>query len=130
MRELHTKGRKYFRAIIPSKSTVQLVCKAVDAYTRHKSPYKVDYLPNTLGGGEWVNFEDTPVMQAVVSASGLENAAKTRRITIRASCDTVTITKHNHLMMAGFKINDRSAVTPLTKRPLYIQATTTQKEES
>jgi hypothetical protein len=69
-----------------------------------------------------IEFDLEKVLQVVLRATGLYEAAKERRIEVPQSSDTTNITKNVSFIIYGIKINDRAAVCPITKRPLDIPA--------
>jgi hypothetical protein len=131
VRAIQVRSQKYSRdCVLPSSTSIQRVAAIVEAYAKPRIPYTIANLPQDLGGGEIISFDDAAVIRMLLGASGLLEAAKRRRITIPTSCDTTVVTKNCHFMLAGIKINDRAACCPFTKLPLFIHQTATSKEES
>jgi hypothetical protein len=124
LRTLETDGEKKIlpNTILCSSGTVKRVRKIVEAHANTTIPYRLESLPAVHGRGEVVSFDTPTVVKLVVGACGLRQAAKERRLCKPQSCDTTNITKNMSICMYGFKVVDRAAICPVSKRPLWLQA--------
>lgn len=118
------------QTILPSKSSISRCSKIVEQYGKTRAPYTLSNLPKELGGGEMASFEETDVIPIVLGASGMKEAATIRRIPCPCSADTTRVSKNIHLMLFGFKVNDRASICPLSKRPLFLSKTNNREEAS
>jgi hypothetical protein len=119
-----TQGRKHTQDVmLPSASAVKNVARIIEAFGKYLVSYLMTNLPEGLRGGEPVSFSKPDAIKLLLKATGLQEAAKTRQIVLPSSCDTVVVSKNAHFLMEGLKINDRTALTPVTKRPLFLAGT-------
>jgi hypothetical protein len=80
-------------------------------------------LPEEFAGGEHVLFSKPDGIKLLLKAKGLQEAYKTRQIVLPSSCNKAVVSKNVHFVMSGLKINDRRALTPVTKWPLFLART-------
>jgi hypothetical protein len=122
VRAIQIRNQRYSRdCVLPSSSTIQRVAAIVETYAKPRIPYTISNLPQNLGGGEIISFDDGAVIRMLLESAGLLEAAKTRRITIPTSCDTTVLTKNCHFVLAGIKINDRAACCPVCLHTASLQ---------
>jgi hypothetical protein len=125
LRTLETSREKKIipNTILCSSGMVKRVRKIVEAHAKTTIPYRLESLPAKHRRGEVASF-DTPtvVVKLVVGACGLRQGAKERRLCKPQSCGTTNITKNMSICMYGFKVTNRAAICPVSKRPLWLQA--------
>lgn len=113
---LETNGKNYVcSTILPSTHKMQLAFEAVEQVGATLAPYSIVLaLPNGEGS-EGIHFDYEKMMRLIFKSFELDNAALEKSISI----DGVTLTHFLSHVMAGFKIEDRGVIDPITKKPLY-----------
>ncbi len=131
-RTLETDGeKKYHRhTILCSSGSIKRVRTIIKNFANTSLPYDIDALPEDHGRGEVISFHTKTVVKLTVGACGLKEAAKERRICYPQSCDTTNITKNVSICMYGFKIVDRAARCPVSKRPLWLHVEAGEQTQS
>jgi hypothetical protein len=131
-RTLETDGqKKYHRhTILCSSGSIKRVRTIIENFANTSLPYEIDALPEDHGRGEVISFHTKTVVKLTVGACGLKEAAKERRICYPQSCDTTNITKNVSICMYGFKIVDRAARCPVSKRPLWLHVEAGEQTQS
>jgi hypothetical protein len=117
MRSLETKGVTYVHGtVLPSASSIQRIFKMVERVGQKKIPFQLQHLEQ----GEAIFFDEENVLVLLIQAYGLHGIGKLRAIRIAQTLDGANLTKHFTHVMGGLKMNDPSAVCPLTGAPLFV----------
>jgi hypothetical protein len=116
MRKLQTKGEKYYRgSAIACEKGVRRVMGAMEAYGD-------DHLPAEYGlhdgKYDYVRFNPKDVVEKTLAAHGVPPSPD-HQVNISQSMDGTRITKNLNCTVTGFKVNDKSAICPATKKPLF-----------
>jgi hypothetical protein len=132
LRTLETDGQKKYlpNTILCSSGSIKRVRKIIEGFAKTSIPYHLDALPPEHGQGEVISFDTKTVVKLSVGACGLKKDAEERRLCYPQSCDTTNITKNMSIMMYGFKIVDRAARCPVSKRPLWLHAAEGEQTQS
>ena len=104
-----------------AQSTISDFSKRAEAYAVRNFgiTLTVEKLPKKLGGGEIVSMPDKKVIEHVLNLYGLMGEAKERSITLPFSCNGVKISSKTNFFICSYKVNDRKAICPNKKKPLY-----------
>jgi hypothetical protein len=67
VRVIQVRNQRYSRdCVFPSSSTIQRVAAIVETYAKPRIPYTISNLPQNLGGGEIISFDDGAVIRIYV----------------------------------------------------------------
>ena len=116
LRSLETNNVKYVRgSLLPSSASIRREFATIEAMGAIQAPF--DLLPHPTG--ESIKFDYQKVLSLLIKAYGMHEQGLTRSLRFAQSIDGSNLTKHITHVMAGIKINDKSAVCPLTGVPLF-----------
>jgi len=117
LRTCETNGAKYYHhSILPCSADIRRVGAEVEAFAGNIIPYK----HGTLGtGGEFVEWVPQQMISMVIKGFGLEEEAKKRSISIHQAMDGAQLSKNITHVTYGFKMADRGALCPFSKKPLF-----------
>jgi hypothetical protein len=119
LRSLEHMNRKYWKfCILPSRASLQRVAVQVQLFGQMKCPFQHVMMEGT---GEGIEFDHKKTLAAILEACGLSEIAKQRCIMLAGTVDGSDLSKHLGFIMGGLKINDFSAINPITKRPIYAE---------
>ena len=116
LRSLETNNIKYFQgSLLPSSACIKRECATLEAIGAVKAPFEL------LGHatGESIKFDYGKVLSLIIKAYKMHDTGLERSLRFAESIDGANLTKHITHVMAGLKINDKSAVCPLTNVPLF-----------
>jgi len=117
LRTCETKGTKYYRnSILPCSADIRRVGAEVEEFAEKLIPYQHGTLDT---GGEFVQWDPEEMIAMVVKGFGLEEQAKERSITIHQAMDGAQLSKNITHVTYGFKMADRGAICPFSKKPLF-----------
>jgi len=117
LRSCETNGRKYYRnSILPCSAEIRRVGAEVEEFAAKLIPYKYGTLDT---GGEFVEWEPEEMIAMVIKGFGLDQQAKERSITIHQAMDGAQLSKNITHVTYGFKMADRGAFCPFSKKPLF-----------
>jgi len=117
LRTCETKGKKYYRnSILPCSADIRCVGAEVEEFAEKLIPYQHGTLDT---GGEFVEWVPEEMIAMVVKGFGLEQQAKERSITIHQAMDGAQLSKNITHVTYGFKMADRGALCPFSKKPLF-----------
>jgi len=117
LRTCETKGKKYYRnSILPCSADIRRVGAEVEEFAEKLIPYQHGTLDT---GGEFVEWVPEEMIAMVVKGFGLEQQAKERSITIHQAMDGAQLSKNITHVTYGFKMADRGALCPFSKKPLF-----------
>jgi len=117
LRTCETNGAKYYRhSILPCSADIRRVGADVEAFAEKIIPYKHGILET---GGEFVEWVPQEMIAMVIKGFGLEEQAKERSITIHQAMDGAQLSKNITHVTYGFKMADRGALCPFSKKPLF-----------
>jgi len=120
LRSLETNGIQYVRGtILPSTHEMRKSFELVEQVGNVLAPYSLSHLPD----GEAIKFDYGKMIKLIFRSFGLDNIALEREVALSLSIDGATLTKFLGHVMAGFKVKDRAAVDPITKKPLFVADT-------
>jgi hypothetical protein len=103
--------------VLPSPAALKRIAEVVEHYGNHICPFTTGFLPN--GGGEFVEFDPKSVVSLIVKSFQLEDIAKTRPVTLSQSIDGAQLNKRDTHVLYGMKVNDKAAICPVTKQPIF-----------
>jgi hypothetical protein len=109
--------KRAYNKVLPSPASLKRTAAIVEHYGNHICPYTTGFLPN--GGGEFVEFDVKAVLSLIVKSFQLEEVAKTRSIGLSQSIDGAQLNKRDTHVLYGLKVNDKAAICPVTKRPIF-----------
>jgi hypothetical protein len=123
LRTLETGEEKYVRdTIIPSTNKIQNVFTLIEELGAVRCPYTcVSYK-----GGESIKFEYMKAFKTVLEAHGLTEKAANEYVAIANSIDGALLQNSITHVMAGIKIQDKTAINPLTGLPLCMECNSWQ----
>ncbi len=110
--EVESGGEKYFRGTMPSPAAIKRQAAKIEWFARSKFPFKL----RKTKQGEAIRFHHGKLLKGLVKAFHLEEAGKSRSLSIGFSIDGASWTKNMDVTIAGFRITDRAARDPLTKQ--------------
>ncbi len=117
LRSCETKGSKYYRnSILPCSADIRRVGAKVEQFAEKLIPYQHGTLDS---GGEFVEWIPKQMIAMVIKGFGLEDEAKRRSITIHQAMDGAQLSKNITHVTYGFKMADRGAFCPFSKKPLF-----------
>jgi hypothetical protein len=112
LRNVETKGKRYYRgSVLPSPACLKRVAKVVETKAQELCP--IEEIQTEWGKG--LQFCEARTVKLVFDSYGLTEKAKTESVSISESIDASKISSNLSCITAGFKVNDISAVDPLTK---------------
>jgi hypothetical protein len=86
---------KLWQLPFPGTTTIQHFSSMVEFYANENGyTYEISNLPAILGSGEMVKFDFKEIIPLILKASGLDEEAKIRRVTLPLSCDTTDVSKN------------------------------------
>jgi len=117
LRTCETNGTKYYRnSILPCSAEIRRVGAEVEKFAQALIPYQHGILDT---GGEYVEWVPEQMMSMVIKGFGLEQQAKERSIMIHQAMDGAQLSKNITHVTYGFKMADRGALCPFSKKPLF-----------
>jgi len=117
LRSCETKGTKYYRnSILPCSADIRRVGAIVEEFAKTVIPYRHGTLDT---GGEFVEWVPEEMIAMVIKGFGLEEQAKNRSITIHQAMDGAQLSKNITHVTYSFKMADRGAFCPFSKKPLF-----------
>jgi len=120
LRLCETDGEKYVRnTIICSSADIKRCCKKVDILAKHIVPYQRGHLDDVNGGGEYVQWQASHMMAAMIQAYSLSEVAKERPVEVHVSIDGAQISKNWNHLTCGAKQGDSAALCPRKKQLIY-----------
>lgn len=117
-KEIVTNGERYRRSFIPSPTAIRKCQDVIHAFGDHTIPFKLGHLPEEIGGGEMFRFDQSAMLKIIAKSFGLLEKAKSEKVGINYAYDGTDVSDFN-LCLGGFKVSDKDARDPITKRPLY-----------
>jgi len=88
----------------------------VEEFAKKFIPYKHGTLDTS---GEFVKWVPEEMIAMVIKGFGLEEQAKERSVTIHQAMDGAQLSKNITHVTYGFKMVDRGALCPFSKKPLF-----------
>lgn len=112
IREVEHNGKKYARGLIPSSSELKRAAARVEHFAKELAGEMMYERHNQFS--ETLTFDYERVIATVYSAYSLKKVARTRATSIAQSIDGTVLSRNHHLLVGGAKMQDTSAICPLT----------------